>query len=1031
MTPAPDSELNYLIAPEIKHDEFYQAIQRLASSPDIKTVLEIGSSSGQGSTEAFVKGLRQNANNPQLFCMEVSKPRFEALRDCYAADPFVHCYNVSSVGLDAFPSELEVTQFYYRYQTPLNQYALDQVVGWLHQDIDYLKTSGVSGEGIRLIKEEQGIDTFDLVLIDGSEFTGEAELDDVYGAKYLLLDDICTYKNFNNHHRLLRDPNYVLIEQNSSLRNGYSIFKYVDHYPVPPVSAPPEEALPIHFFTIVLNGEPFIRYHLDVFNQLPFRWHWHIVEGVAELKHDTAWSVAQGGRVSPEIHRNGRSKDGTAEYLDELAQQYPDRITLHRKPAGEFWDGKREMVNAPLAHIHESGLLWQVDVDELWTVDQICTLRQLFLDRPDKTAAYFWCTYFVGEQLVISSRHCYTQNPQQEWLRVWRFEPGMTWAAHEPPRLVKSLQNGEQQDVAQVRPFTHEETERAGLVFQHFAYVTEEQLQFKETYYGYKDAVTQWQSLQTQKHFPLWLRDYFAWVKDDTLVEPIDICHVVPLMERHPDTGAWKFLTTEDVQKQMVTVQKLFPQIVVDGVFFQFGNSGIAQVWRSLLQEWSTTEFGKHIIVLDRDGTAPRIDGLRYRPIPAYDYKHTATDSQMLQDICDEKGADLFISSYYTTPLSTPSVFMAYDMIPEVIGSDLSRPGWKEKHYGIMHASSYITISESTARDLLKFFPGISPEHVTVAHCGIKPVFQPAAPEELHYFKQKYGITKPYFLTVGDRTGVNGYKNGIFFFRALSELVDKSDVSVLCVGGRPELEPELADLANDISVIMARLNDDELKSAYSGAIALVYPSLYEGFGLPVGEAMACGCPVITGRHSSIPEVGGDAALYVDTSNLYELIDALYKVQNSEVRQQLIEKGFTQSKNFSWKCMADIVSDVLLNTATRLKQETSSPHSLIWKEFRDLQREQPEPDRTKSSQPSSNNNSHSSKSGAGSGRLEKRIENLRQKLNHRQKELEESKSQLEHTKSELDDVRAELEAMKTSKFWKLRSLWFKAKKSIKG
>src|SRR5918912_1539974 len=111
------------------------------------------------------------------------------------------------------------------------------------------------------------------------------------------------------------------------------------------------EALPVHFFTIVLNGEPFIRYHLDVFRRLPFRWHWHVVEGVAKLAHDTAWSVAAGGHIPGDMHVQGRSNDGTSAYLDGIARDVGDRVRLYRKPPGVFWDGKREMVAAPLATI--------------------------------------------------------------------------------------------------------------------------------------------------------------------------------------------------------------------------------------------------------------------------------------------------------------------------------------------------------------------------------------------------------------------------------------------------------------------------------------------------------------------------------------------------------------------------------------------------------------------------------------------------------------------------------------------------------
>ncbi|MBL0320626.1 MAG: class I SAM-dependent methyltransferase, partial [Alphaproteobacteria bacterium] len=158
---------------------------------------------------------------------------------------------------------------------------------------------------------------------------------------------------------------------------------------------PPE--LPIHFFTIVLNGMPFIKYHFDILQQLPFKWHWHIVEGVADLVHDTAWSKQLGGQISNEFHHLGLSIDGTTDYLDRLKQRFPDQITVYRKPKGSYWDGKLEMVNAPLSSIKEECLLWQIDVDEYWTVEQIETARRMFSRQPEKTAAYYWCHFFVGK----------------------------------------------------------------------------------------------------------------------------------------------------------------------------------------------------------------------------------------------------------------------------------------------------------------------------------------------------------------------------------------------------------------------------------------------------------------------------------------------------------------------------------------------------------------------------------------------------------------------------------------------------------
>ena len=1128
MNETTNSGINRLIPPDIKDDEFYRAIQTIALEEDIKTILEIGSSAGEGSTEAFVTGIRENLNQPTLFCLEVSQHRFWELQKRYAKDNFVKCYNFSSVSVNQFSTETEVIEFYRTTQTipnGLSVYPLDTVLNWRKQNIEYIQDYGITENGISKIKKENNIDCFDVVLIDSSQFTGTAELDETYGAKYILLDDINTNKNYTNYHRLLVDPNYIVVDQNKLLRHGYAIFKKItvsfetekaeqqlvkklvrpnmtvfdiganignysmlfseivgkfgrvysfeptpstfktlqkrilqgeyknvfaynkavfsenqliefNEFPeeysvwnslgIPQMLVPNslnneyvpvvrtelvegikidtfcenhniekidylkldvegaesdalqgaanliqkkairflqfeisqkmlegfnrrardtfdfliqngyechkikgtgeigEEvnnsesfyenyiafpSLPVHIFTIVLNGEPFIRYHIEVFKQLPFKWHWHIIEGVADLKHDTAWVLRHGGHIVDEMHRNGRSNDGTTEYLDELAGQYPENVTVYRKPEGAFWDGKLEMVNAPLANINEECLLWQMDVDELWTAEQICKLRQLFISNPEKTAAFYWCWYFVGENLIISTRNCYAQNPHQEWLRTWRYKPGAIWASHSPPKLVEPLPNNQWRDVATVNPFFHEETEKEGLVFQHFAYVTPNQLQFKEQYYGYAEAVSKWKALQEQTKFPILLRQYFPWVKDTTHVDVADSLGIVPLARREKDGSSWQFVPLVELSNQKLKVPtKVSPRIIIDGVFFQLYKTGIARLWQSLLEEWVDNGFAKHIILLDRAGTAPEIPGIHYRAVPPYDYAETDADRKILQHICDEEEADLFISTYYTTPLSTPSVFMAYDMIPEVMQWDLRHPMWKEKHYAIKYASAYIAISQNTAQDLVKFFPDISLESVTVALCGVKHSFCPASVEEINHFKTKYGITKPYFLVVG--TG--GYKNTELFLQAFAQLQSKQGFEMVVTGGDPFLTQEWRAYTSGSVVHMVQLNDEELKAAYSGAIALVYPSKYEGFGLPVLEAMVCGCPVITCANASIPEVAGEAALYVKDDDINEMANALCDVQKPAIRRSLIAAGLEQAKKFSWSNMAQTVSSVLID-----------------------------------------------------------------------------------------------------------------------
>jgi hypothetical protein len=216
-----------IIQPEILNDEFHATLKKYASRHDLKTFLEIGSSSGGGSTDAFVTGIKQrhDPSEVRLFCMEVSRIRFKALANHYAAEDFVRCYNISSIAANELPSKEEVINFYNSTQTTLNNYPLETVLDWLRQDVEYIKNSGSDVNGIRLIKQANHIQNFDMVLIDGSEFTGERELYDTTGAKVIALDDVNAFKCWNAYQILLHTTNYELKEHNFSLRNGYAIFE--------------------------------------------------------------------------------------------------------------------------------------------------------------------------------------------------------------------------------------------------------------------------------------------------------------------------------------------------------------------------------------------------------------------------------------------------------------------------------------------------------------------------------------------------------------------------------------------------------------------------------------------------------------------------------------------------------------------------------------------------------------------------------------------------------------------------------------
>jgi hypothetical protein len=227
-TATSNPQLDDLIPPEIAGDQFAELIEEIASTSGVREILEIGSSAGEGSTAAWVRGALRNSIRPRVHCIEVSIERHAALARRWRNQPFVHCHNVSSVPLERFPSASDVEQFYRRVPSRLGDFELDVVLQWLRQDVEYVREHGLSAPGIANIKRELGIDVFDAALIDGSEFTGSAEFDDVYGARFLLLDDTETFKNWENSRRLRADPRYRLVRSDPETRNGFAVFERVD-----------------------------------------------------------------------------------------------------------------------------------------------------------------------------------------------------------------------------------------------------------------------------------------------------------------------------------------------------------------------------------------------------------------------------------------------------------------------------------------------------------------------------------------------------------------------------------------------------------------------------------------------------------------------------------------------------------------------------------------------------------------------------------------------------------------------------------
>lgn len=355
-------------------------------------------------------------------------------------------------------------------------------------------------------------------------------------------------------------------------------------------------------------------------------------------------------------------------------------------------------------------------------------------------------------------------------------------------------------------------------------------------------------------------------------------------------------------------------RLVVDGVFFQLNTTGIARLWKAILQEWDKQPFASEILFLDRESSGPVFSNIRVREIPQYEIGQSDEDRTMLQNIVDDTDAQLFASTYYTSTHSSATMQLVYDMIPEVLGFDIiSEPAWQEKTAAFKKASYFPCISESTRRDLHKIFPHISPTQSKVIYPGIdRAFFKPRSADEILNLRAKHNITKPYFLMVGFG---GGYKNALMLIEAFMQLPSYSAFDIVMVSGGP-IPSELIEVCNAGIIKKLSLSDSELQAAYSGALALVYPSLYEGFGLPILEAMACNCPVITNNKASLPEVGGDAVLYATTPS--ELATALCIVQDPQVRNTLIHKGSARATQFSWSTTAQSLWNTVISLGSPLK-----------------------------------------------------------------------------------------------------------------
>jgi glycosyltransferase involved in cell wall biosynthesis len=266
---------------------------------------------------------------------------------------------------------------------------------------------------------------------------------------------------------------------------------------------------------------------------------------------------------------------------------------------------------------------------------------------------------------------------------------------------------------------------------------------------------------------------------------------------------------------------------------------------------------------------------------------------------------DLFIPTYYDPYFldyidSKPFVLTVYDMIHELFPTYflVDTQNTVENKYLLMErAAKIIAVSENTKRDIIRLYPKMDPNKIVIIYHGCSIKIDSNI---------KVNLPSNYILFVGVR---ENYKGFLFMVDSIKEmLLVNSELFLVCAGGGGFSKEEnnfIFNLGLNKKIIQRNFKEDELGVYYKNAICFVFPSMYEGFGIPVLESMASGCPIVLTNSSSFPEVAGDAGIYFEYNNSEDLKNKIEKVMSDRFfRTEYIQKGLIQAQKFTWDDAAE-------------------------------------------------------------------------------------------------------------------------------
>jgi mannosyltransferase len=341
-------------------------------------------------------------------------------------------------------------------------------------------------------------------------------------------------------------------------------------------------------------------------------------------------------------------------------------------------------------------------------------------------------------------------------------------------------------------------------------------------------------------------------------------------------------------------------QLIFDNIIYALQQTGGGSVyWTELMRRFADTDDA--VTFIEHRGAERNLfrQTLSIHPAARVVERRPLRIGQFLPVPVGIRGKALFHSSYYryATRPGVINVTTIHDFTTELLRTGIRQAvNLRQKRQALRHSDGIICISQHTKSDLLKIFPWVDRRKIRVIYNGVSNSFFPL-PDST---RQASG--RPFILYVGVR---KGYKNFAAALEALCLLPE--DFTLLAVGNAFE-KKEMQEIRRcglqDRVSLANRPSGEELNALYNAAYCLLYPSSYEGFGIPVAEAMRAGCPVVALRASSIPEVAGLAAILVERPEPELLARATLSVDGA--REELISKGIEQAKRFSWDtCFAQV------------------------------------------------------------------------------------------------------------------------------